>query len=568
MDREVNVKINLEEGGDFSKSIAKAQQSLKEIEKVSRSLGSPHVRRYMDEAFAQFQGTVKADHQRRAILESARNSPAALARDAAIQHIALGTTARTIESRRQFLRTPTGQAVVQHEANVSYQQKQASDEESRIRQLASFRAEFGKLGGNAKYAAERMKEFSLVTTNAFLKVQAGMAGFIAAGSPETFATLTGSAKLLAGEIGHLLIPAAVKLSATMQGAAKWVRELDAGTKGALSTTATWAVGLTTAGYAVGMVARVISGAINGVVAFGSGIARAASAIKAFTFAHPVLTAISAITLAVGAATNGFGLFGRSIEDVVSRSQTANRTLRNLRENQSRITPEDYATNVPARIRREIADAGRQGPAAQRAVIERHIQRAEANGDRNSERMTTEIEAILEGVDRNTSGLQSAWRGRHARRNDAVIAYLRSQGVSEGDIRTRVSEAGRSFSLNPSDHFGALTSEQRRAMASTYSGRTQGQERSIVAEVLRNVLHSGVPGDRPAISTGFQSQQMDGFALHDMVQREAVRDDMQRQTFEQQMRALQELVQRASETSTGIGGIRNTLEQLLNRFSMR
>jgi hypothetical protein len=47
--------------------------------------------------------------------------------------------------------------------------------------------------------------------------------------------------------------------------------------------------------------------------------------------------------------------------------------------------------------------------------------------------------------------------------------------------------------------------------------------------------------RPPIATGFQSQQYDIFGLHDVIQREAVRDEMQREQHQQNMDQLRLLV---------------------------
>lgn len=107
----------------------------------------------------------------------------------------------------------------------------------------------------------------------------GMNRFIGDASPDAAATLSGSFKLLSGEIGMMFLPAVVRVSGYLQDAAKWVRELSPGTKSFVSNVAVMTTGLAALGWGITRLVSVINAvsaglAWAGVFRGGAGVAGA------------------------------------------------------------------------------------------------------------------------------------------------------------------------------------------------------------------------------------------------------------------------------------------------------
>ncbi len=100
-------------------------------------------------------------------------------------------------------------------------------------------------------AMDQIKKSSLdaakgITNKAAVGFAAGTASMtasVAAASPVAFDTLTGSIKLLTGEIGMMFIPAIVEVSKWLQDAANFIHSLSDETKSTIAGIALWTVGI-------------------------------------------------------------------------------------------------------------------------------------------------------------------------------------------------------------------------------------------------------------------------------------------------------------------------------------
>lgn len=115
------------------------------------------------------------------------------------------------------------------------QQEQRQRMETRIGREMDF-GRFGTAMLGVRDEFEKMRPTMRTVGVAWASGTAAIMGFVRAASPETFNTVTGSLRLLAGEVGITLIPQMVQLSRGLQNAADRFKNLDDGTKGILSNT--------------------------------------------------------------------------------------------------------------------------------------------------------------------------------------------------------------------------------------------------------------------------------------------------------------------------------------------
>lgn len=123
---------------------------------------------------------------------------------------------------------------------------------------------FGRRIGGFMNFSDGLRDYGVGTMSgrAFAAGTAGILGTLAAGSPASTNTLTGSLQLLTGEIGQSFIPQVVQMSSALQGAYRWIRDMDDGTKRTIATTGAWGVALTGGVYALTKVVDWSSRAID------------------------------------------------------------------------------------------------------------------------------------------------------------------------------------------------------------------------------------------------------------------------------------------------------------------
>lgn len=164
--------------------------------------------------------------------------------------------------------------------------------------------------GSLSTFRDRLESAGFTGMNAF-KGLAAAAGTVAAASPAAFETLTGSLRLVAGEIGITLIPAVVTVSGWLQTAAATIKNLDESTGGLVGKVLTIGGGL---GLAAVGIAKIITvgETVAGVVSrvremFGGGqraAADSAAAAASGRLAASANVAAAALTRVGGAGAVG------------------------------------------------------------------------------------------------------------------------------------------------------------------------------------------------------------------------------------------------------------------------
>jgi hypothetical protein len=129
----------------------------------------------------------------------------------------------------------------------------------------------------------------------FPAVREQLVGFVAAASPDAFATFTVSLRYLSASIGQTLLPALVEVSALIQRGARWFQSLDEGTKKLISSTALWVLGLTGLFWAL---SRIVSVGAS-LLSFLNVLSR-----------HPALMILAGLGMVLGGgAMEGMGIGG-------------------------------------------------------------------------------------------------------------------------------------------------------------------------------------------------------------------------------------------------------------------
>jgi hypothetical protein len=364
------------------------------------------------------------------------------------------TTRKALEER-QAIGTPQHVTAIREEIQARRQLAQNERMNRRIGQ----EVEFGKVGLAIRELGPHIENFGRISTRVFAAGAAAIGMMVRAGSPETWQTLWGNFRLLAGEIGNQFIPQIVRVAGWIRQARDWVVGLDDTTKRNIATWAAWGIGIagvgmvlsrlapvariamsglsmlaahpvaagllaiagasgllekgiaalpamfTTAkqaisgltetqlkwalgiGGAVMMLPTVVRGlsAVNTWMAttsvaaaagagrwamLGTAVSGVGKAIWGFTVAHPVIAGLTAITLAVGALTRGFGLLGSSSANALDNLQHFQH-MEHLAAQLEGPGPISFQQQVqalgPARAHR-LQQAQAQGPAAHQHAI--------------------------------------------------------------------------------------------------------------------------------------------------------------------------------------------------------
>ncbi len=525
-DREVNVQINLSEGGNFTQSMGKAQESLREIRRQRDALETPAAARLMDVELEKMQRLARLDYERIALAQKARQNPAYIARQEQVNQLGwqntfnaiaaaratnrsgLGINAthnevlvehetemasreqsrikkniafeydqKRIAEQRAFNRSPEGKNAIQNQATLGYQQSQADKEETKIQQLSRLRAEYGKIGGTLKTTGEQMKGFSTGLAQSFFVLKGSVLGFAAAAGPAAFGTFAKSAQLAAGEIGLILTPTVIRLSAILQDSARWIRSWSDSTKGMIGTAATWGIAITGMA-AAGQLLINVGGRILTTMAGVIGVLRMIPGVAAVARAGLIGVGIGGLTMAATTAS--------AVPGGISRPGVP-------------ASPGGTAV-VPG------GGMGIRGAVATAGVI------------------YVASEALRDPL--------------------GTAAAASAGGANLDQISNRIHEHAATVN--------AQRAQQGLPPLQPIQSPGEGGIANIASRIARAAR--GESGDRPAIDTGFQSRQMDIFSLHDTIQQESVRDSLAQQTFDLQMRTLEE----ATRTADAVVGAAEAL----------
>jgi hypothetical protein len=473
----------------------------------------------------------------------------------------LGVQVAEIQAAQAALASPAGQAQLRQYATLSSQLQKTWDQIYKDEQRAQLEQKYGRIGLKVRELNRGLQDVGRTGTRVFATLSGGLTVAAGAASPALFQQLTGSIQLFAGSIGEMLVPTVMELSAWLQRAADWIDSWDPKVKRVVAGLALW--GIAGAG-AVRVVASIVSmagTATTAVVSLAGAIGKASVALWGFAAAHPVIAGLTAVTVAVGALTSGFGL----LRDNAGSALASLEGLRNQQEQAERgrehgepIGRQAYE-QVPANIRAELE---RRGTASERQQYLRgqirQAERAEASFRRN-EGEAQLVEEILSGRRGNFPEAMSRSRNPAANRREALIAG----GVSP-ETAGSLYERGL---LSASFLQTRLSPEQIRAAGA--SVRTPGQEQTTLLAQLRQIfLHPmelptrQAERDRPpALFTGFQSRQFaDARSLRDTIQQEAVRDMGQQRLLERQVRVLEQQFQWFQERfgPQAAGGVQTSL----------
>jgi hypothetical protein len=161
-----------------------------------------------------------------------------------------------------------------------------------------------KLMGPLTQAGEGVKEFTKSLDKASKEI-VRTGGFFAANSlraasPDAFATLTGSFKLLAAQLGTTLVPHAAKASVFIQGLANQFRQMDDGTKRLVGSTAAWGL----AGAAVIAITPRLLAAASALGSIGKGAGGLLAGGAKLAMSHP----LAAGAAVVAATAIGGGMY--------------------------------------------------------------------------------------------------------------------------------------------------------------------------------------------------------------------------------------------------------------------
>lgn len=430
-DREVNVLLTLKEGGDFSKLIDTAKDRIEKLSKVQETMYRPEVM-------------------------------------------------RAIEKELELFR-------VKEQFELKYQG---------MRRLVQHQAQYGQLGGAVVNVFDRMakgmERFSQ-TLSRYVPSPMGLAiggvgimSAAAAAGPTSVSTLRDSTMLAVGEIGLMFTPAIIRLSRTMQDAAKWVRGWDESTKQLVVSATIWIVTAAAVGFGLKMLVAAATTATTII----TGLAGAVAFLGRSSAVAALVAGGSSLAAAGGAAAGMTAGAALGVGAVVLAPFVLAGLLAYL---DVKFTPEHIQRQRQEQWRQDIKD---HGPLAVFAPMGRTIRDA----------------------------VSPAWK---------PFASMFPGGSAVGSAsQVAGGEAGatQGWALRSGNHvLGSVLDSIANPLLAAF------------APIMSAV---GVGGPKTAISTGFQAQQIDIFGMHDYIQNQAVRDEMQQQQIDLQMRELEATVRAA------------------------
>ena len=119
-------------------------------------------------------------------------------------------------------------------------------------------SEQGRFGANLISLKDKIGDFSRSSAIGLAAATAGIAGLVAAASPETFQTFTGSIHLLSASVGQIFVPMMINVSGWLQRVAFWFHGLSGETKSNIASLALWGVGGLAAVAAGGLLIRTLA----------------------------------------------------------------------------------------------------------------------------------------------------------------------------------------------------------------------------------------------------------------------------------------------------------------------
>jgi hypothetical protein len=246
-DKKVTVQVDINAAGNLKSNLQGIQSQIQQIQKLGGAPLGPAVRKYFGEQTTQtrstrqqaamagqFIGTTEhlgllreqialdkqiADNTKREkIVSTAQQYAAAGGRQAFIRE-RIGEQAGDVRTKIADTRA-YGQSIGSPEwMRLQREQIILGKEQlknQRAEHLAGLRAKYGNAGGKAAFYGGEGLGYLGVFLKALTAASATAVGFVAAASPDALSTLTGSFRLLAGEIGMLAIPAVVEFSGLLQ----------------------------------------------------------------------------------------------------------------------------------------------------------------------------------------------------------------------------------------------------------------------------------------------------------------------------------------------------------------
>lgn len=393
--------------------------------------------------------------------------------------------------------------------------------------------------------------------------QASILGAVSAGSPDMMSTYLKSWQLLSGEIGISFIPAMARASQLIQSTARWIRDLDDGTKTNAANFAFWgtAIGLGAFGLS-----KVINAGLGAVEVFGKIRAAAMAATGAIggmrnagaqagawpAGMNPVANGPQAMGMGAwlrqnpamvgGFAGAGLSAYGYMAQDgpMAQYARLAGNSLMLG----SFLTPQNAGYGALAR--NSLYAAGAQ--IVLNRVFDpsevRNVQRPD--GFVQNENIERQIRDALSGTAYFTS-LTNPGQPRF----DAVQAIANRYGLSPQDFGISGSDALRGGGLGSRMDQDLINRIARNASYATF-GRSetpeqterraaqlesQGDRRGAANLRLQSATSER---DRLLWSTNFQPQQVPIESLKGMIQNEIIRSPQDQELMAQQMRALESL----------------------------
>lgn len=294
-----------------------------------------------------------------------------------------------------------------------------------------------------------------------------------------------------------------------------------------------------------------AGALNTVAAAAG---RATAAMWAFAMSNPV-TALAVVAGTVASIAIAFSSVGSAagsalgrVDENIQRLARLQEALDRLRQPGATAQEQQQAASdsLPDTLRRRLntaASAAERQQILREAAAQAQTQLAQNQAALSGGAMGGLEGSLIDMAEGGTSEISfwgSTFNQARNRRN-RLIAQLQGMGVNESQANAILPSVN-NLTHNISAELREQILQAVRIQLQTNVVQNQATIAANASGVDTANLLNGGNANRPdrdlaMASPGFQSRQMDVFAMRDQIQMNLVRDDMEQRRFEQQMRAL-------------------------------